>query len=155
MIIPTISTFLSYREKAHDMRIQSWKFKTLSWITNYDPLSRTLKILHNLVIKKVFLFNLYHVSRQSKTLSGFIEQKLNSTKYEFSFISKNESSYMLNTAIKFVTNLWKLNYTYFCHNAFKTSELIGVTLLLLLSSFTLFTTFTETTKPKNQETVSI
>ena len=94
----------------------------------------------------MFLFNLYHVSRQSKILSGFIKQKLNSMKYEFSFISKDGSSYMLNTAIKFVTNLWKLNYTYFCHNAFKTSELIGATLLQLLSSFTLFTTFRETTK---------
>ena len=31
-------------------RIQSWKFKTLSWITNHDLLSRTLLYLKNIEI---------------------------------------------------------------------------------------------------------
>ena len=41
LIISLIFIFLSCRKKVHDNRIQSWKFKTSSWIMNHDPLNRT------------------------------------------------------------------------------------------------------------------
>ena len=45
LIIPLIFNFLSCRETAHDEKIQSWKFKTSSKITNHYPLSRTVFFL--------------------------------------------------------------------------------------------------------------
>ena len=42
MITPMpFAFYLSWKDSWYQ-RIQSWKFKTLSWITNHDPLSQTL-----------------------------------------------------------------------------------------------------------------
>ena len=54
MITPTIFIW-SCREKAHDKRIQSWKFKTSSWITNHDSLSQSLWLLVNSIYYLVIL----------------------------------------------------------------------------------------------------
>ena len=62
LIISLIFIFLSCRKKVHDNRIQSWKFKTSSWIMNHDPLNQTLKL--SLKIKHKYGAGTTHILRR-------------------------------------------------------------------------------------------
>ena len=59
-----IFIFLSCREEAYNSKKLSWKFKTSSWTTNHDPLSRTLNNIRTCDVR-CFIFKKTFWNRKS------------------------------------------------------------------------------------------